>query len=54
MAYMGEESKKEWICITDPLCCIAETNTFVNQLYSNKKKSLRNKSKVHLRLKQYY
>ena len=30
MTYMGKESKKEWIiciCITDSLCCRAETNT---------------------------
>ena len=34
---MGKESKKEWmgVYITDSLCCIAETNNIVNQLYSN-------------------
>ena len=24
-------------CITDSLCCVRETNSIVNQLYSNKK-----------------
>jgi len=35
---MGKESKKEWIYvyITDSLCCTAESNTILNQLYSNK------------------
>ena len=38
MIYMGKESKKEWIYayITDSLCCTAESNTILNQLYSNK------------------
>ena len=47
---MGKESKKEWIyiyiCITDSLCCTAETNNIVKQLYSNKKnKNTHNKGK---------
>ena len=29
MTYMGKESKKVDICITDSLCCTAETNTTV-------------------------
>ena len=24
---MGKESEKEWICITDTICCTFETNT---------------------------
>lgn len=34
MTYMGEEPKKEWICtcITDLVCCTAESNT---KLYTN-------------------
>ena len=37
MVYMGKESKKKVdICVSDSLCCIAETNNIVNQLYSNK------------------
>ena len=28
-----------WICVTDPLCCTAETNCTVNQLYSIKDKN---------------
>ena len=38
MTYMGIESKKVGmcVCITDSLCCSAETNNTVNQLYSNK------------------
>ena len=34
---MGKESKSRVdICITDSLCCTAETNNIVNQLYSSK------------------
>ena len=35
---MGKESKKlnMYICISDSLCCTAETNSTVNQLYLNK------------------
>ena len=29
MTYMGKESKKVDICITDSLCCTTETNTTV-------------------------
>ena len=32
MTYMGKESKAVDICITDSLCCTAETNT---TLYTN-------------------
>ena len=42
MTYMGIESKKRvqihiYISITDSLCCIAEIDNIVNQLYSSKK-----------------
>ena len=26
MTYMGKESKKQWIYVTNSLCCTAETN----------------------------
>ena len=42
---MGKESKKRvdfCICITDSLCCIAETNTILYQLYPNKNFFLKN------------
>ena len=38
------ESKKEWICMCmiDSLCYIVETNTTLNQLYSNRNEFLKN------------
>ena len=48
MAYMGKESKKEWLDMymyytSDSLCFIPETNTTV-QLYSNKNKKKKNRN----------
>ena len=38
MVYVGKESEKEWMCITQSLCCTAEITKamYVNQLYFNK------------------
>ena len=37
ITYNGEESEKEYIGLTESLCCIPETNT-VSQIYFNCKK----------------
>ena len=34
MTYVGKESKKEWIYITDSLCCTPETNTTLQINYT--------------------
>ena len=34
--HYGKEYKKEYICVTDSLCCTTEIYNIVNQLYFNK------------------